>query len=114
MSLRLDDCTFVGPALPEPFVAFELEKELLAAKLLLKAAGEEGRALQASWEAYRRKLRELVSQGGPVRVRNQVLAPLVERLGHATLEEAGQVQTREGLEDGGLLMIGADGTRLRV
>jgi hypothetical protein len=112
--LRLDDCAFTGPALPEPFVQFEMEKELSGLKLLPKTTGAEGHELQASWDVYRRKLRELVSQGGPVRVCNQVLAPLVERLGYDRIEDAGEVETREGKESGGLLLSASGGARLRA
>ena len=42
----LRECTLTGPAFPEPFVRFELEKELTKADLLPKVTGEEGRALQ--------------------------------------------------------------------
>lgn len=111
----LRECTFTGPALPEPFVRFELEKELTRADLLPKASGEEGRALQDAWEAYRRKLRELAFRGGAIRVRNHVLEPLVARLGYARLEPAEDVETREGRESGGHLLITADGgARLRT
>ena len=101
MALELSQhCTFTGPALPEPFVQFELEKELNKANLLPKSVGKEGQALQESWEIYRRKLRELISQGGAGRVRNHVIEPLVERLGYAQLETAADVATREGQESG--------------
>ena len=46
MSLQLADCTFSGPALPEPFVKFDLEGILVKLVLLPKAAGAEGKALQ--------------------------------------------------------------------
>lgn len=111
MSFDLSMCRFTGPALPEPFVRFELEKELK--DLLPKAVGESGRELAESWDAYRRYLRELVSQGGPLRVRNTVVEPLAKRLGYGQIEDAGEVATREGQENGGfILMNGAD--RLRV
>ena len=42
MALSLQDCIFTGPALPEPFVQFELEKELTKRKLLPKATGQVG------------------------------------------------------------------------
>ena len=51
MALDLHDCQFHGPALPEPFVKFELEKELTKRKLLVKTTGDEGRALQAQWDS---------------------------------------------------------------
>lgn len=114
MALELQQhCTFTGPALPEPFVQFELEKELNKAGLLAKMTGQDGQELQAAWEAYRRHLRELAVTGGTVRVRNHVVEPLVERLGYAQLEPAADVETREGRESGGHLMVNGQG-RLRV
>lgn len=108
----LRDCTFFGPALPEPFVKFELEKHLRERQLLPRADGAEGRALQERWEVYRRKLRALGEQGGDLRVASHVLAPLTERLGYASFERQTEVGTREGLEDGGWLMRG-EGSTLR-
>ena len=110
----LTQATFAGPAFTEPFVRYELEHELAARKLLPREAGAEGRELQASWETYRRYLRELVALGGAVRVRNHVLEPLVGRLGYARFEPADDVATREGQEPGGYLMLDGDGSRLRM
>ncbi|WP_425354858.1 hypothetical protein [Limnoraphis robusta] len=111
----LEHNSFTGPAFPEPFVKFELEKQLAKKKLLAKTTGTEGKTLQQSWEVYRRKLRELSTMGGAVRVFNHVVEPLIERLGYATAENADQVQTREGLESGGYLLKTADGSsKLRV
>ena len=76
----LSQATFAGPAFTEPFVRYELEHELAARKLLPRETGAEGRELQASWETYRRYLRELVALGGAVRGRNRVLEPLMGRL----------------------------------
>lgn len=109
----LRDCEFIGPALPEPFVQFELENELNKKKLLPKPTGVEGKELQGSWEAYRRKLRELVSRGGDIRVRNHVIEPLVNRLGYERFESADTVETREGRENGGFLLLNGQ-TSLRV
>lgn len=115
MALELGDCIFQGPALPEPFVKFELEKELARLKLLPKTVGEEGQKLKAGWEFYRRKLHELAASGGALRVRHHAIEPLLEMLGYAELEEAGAVQTREDLESGGALLVSKDGaSRLRV
>ncbi len=50
----LQHAHFTGPALPEPFVRYELEKELHRLNLLPKMTGEPGRELQASWDVYRR------------------------------------------------------------
>ncbi len=111
----LEHCSFTGSALPEPFVQFELEKELIKANLLPKTVGKEGEALQESWNIYRRKLRELASIGGALRVRNQVIEPLRDRLGYASLETTEDVETREGRESGGYLMYTSDlSTKLRV
>jgi len=110
----LQHATFTGPAFPEPFVRFELESELNRLKLLPSTRGDEGRALQEAWEVYRRRLRGLVARGGVVRVRNHVLEPLVARLGYEQLEASSEVETREGREDGGHLMLGPNGERLRV
>jgi hypothetical protein len=111
----LEHCSFTGSALPEPFVQFELEKELIKAKLLPKTVGTEGEALQESWNIYRRKLRELASIGGALRVRNQVIEPLRDRLGYVSLETTEDVETREGRESGGYLMYTSDrSTKLRV
>jgi len=109
------DCTFTGPALPVPFVQSDLEKELERHKLLAKATGADGQALRERWEAYRRRLRELVARGGGLRVRNCVIEPLIEPLGYARLEAADPVETREGKEAGGALLFTADGSaKLRV
>ena len=116
MALDLRDCGFVGPALPEPFVIFELEKHLRKANLLPGTTGAQAKALpQPTWEAYRRKLRAFGERGGPIRVANHVFEPLIESLGYATMAREAEVATREGMEDGGWVMTTADGnTRLRV
>ena len=109
------DCTFTGPALPEPFVKFNLEAELNRLSLLPKAVGPEARALNDHWQFVRRKLRNLVTHGGPLRVQNHVIDPLLTQLGYARIEAVESVQTREGDEDGGALLLTEDGTaRLRV
>ncbi len=104
------DTTFFGPALPEPFVQFQLEGLLLKRGLLPKATGPAGKQLQDRWEVYRRKLRDLGDQGGPLRVESHVLEPLVERLGYATIRADDDVETREGLEDGGFVLATEDGS----
>jgi len=114
MALDLRDCAFFGPALPEPFVKFQLETELNKRKLLPKTTGDEGRALQDRWEVYRRKLRVLGEQGGDRRVASHVLEPLTERLGYERFEPQAEVITREGPEDGGWLFTAADGQKLRA
>lgn len=114
MALELRDCSFHGPALPEPFVKFQLERELSKRSLLAKTTGAEGRALEDRWDVFRRKLRQLGEQGGDRRVANHVLEPLVERLGYSALERQAEVITREGAEDGGWLFTTPEGQRLRA
>lgn len=115
MALNLESCLFLGPALPEPFVAFDLEAELVKAKILPKNAGAEGKELQKRWEVYRRHVRELVNSGGPIRVRNSVIAPLMEFIDYERIDSADLVRTREGDESGGDLIVTADGEhKLRV
>lgn len=116
MALNLSsDCTFTGPALPEPFVKFILEAELNRLALLPKATGADARALDEQWHIVRRKFRELVSHGGGLRVQNHVIEPLIARLGYARIEAVETVQTREGDEEGGALLVTEDGAaKLRV
>ncbi len=109
MPLDLSNCRFQGPALPEPFVKFDLDKELIRLRLLPKAT-----ALKAEWEVYRRRLRELATSGGALRVRNHVVEPLVSFLGYSRLDDGGEVTTREGNEDAGALLVAEDGSKLRV
>ncbi|MFY0576333.1 hypothetical protein ACN28S_19985 [Cystobacter fuscus] len=104
MPLDLRDCTFYGPALPEPFVRFDLEALLQKARLLPRARGPELKTLQAGWDSLRNKLRALGEQGGPIRVAHHVLEPLRERLGYAEMVRESTVATREGEEDGGFLL----------
>lgn len=107
------DTTITGPALPEPFVKLNLEGEIRS--LLPPSTGEEAAALRQWWNTYRNHLRLLVSQGGPRRVQNQVIEPLLEcpGFGYRRLESAGEVQTREGMEDGGAFLASESGDRLR-
>ena len=109
MALELSDCQFHGPALPEPFVKFELEKELTRLKLLGKTTGAEGKQLKEQWDIYRRKLRALAANGGDIRVFNHVIEPLMSQLGYKKYEHSDKVQTREDREEGGLLLVTDDG-----
>jgi hypothetical protein len=109
MPLDLQDCTFFGPALPEPFVRFDLESLLQKARLLPRTVGAEGKELQARWETLRNRLRALGDQGGSLRVAHHVLEPLREHLGYAEMSREPTVATREGEEDGGFLLKTADG-----
>jgi hypothetical protein len=113
MALDLRDCSFFGPALPEPFVKFDLERELNKRNLLRKRTGSEGKALEAAWELIRRQLRELGDAGGPQRVANRVFEPLLVPLGYSTWTQEEKVATREGDESGGWLMSAA-ASKLRV
>src|SRR5262245_39034734 len=116
MALELShDSRFRGPALPEPFVQAELERDLTRLGLLPRATGADGQPRRESWDGYRRRLRELAIRAGAVRVRNHVVEPLVERLGYARIDAAEDVETREGRERGGDLLVSADGgAHLRV
>jgi len=115
MAFDLSLLKFIGPALPEPFVKFDLEKVLNQNNLLLKTTGEEGRKLQASWDAYRRKIRELGVNSGPIRVRNHIIEPLLGLLGYSAIIDSEKIVTREGTEDAGFLLEGQDKkSRLRV
>ncbi len=116
MALDLQaDCIFGGPALPLPFVTLNLEAELTRLRLLPRSTGEDARAIEDFWPTYRAHLRQLVSQGGSVRVRNQVVNPLLAcpLLGYTSVQSADEVQTREGRENGGAFLVAADGARLR-
>ncbi len=115
MAFDLSDCQFLGPALPEPFVKSQLEKELAKHKLLPKTIGEEGHILKEKWTFYCAKLKALATTGGPLRVRNHVIDPLIEILGFTHLESAPDVETREGREAGGYLLTSNEGSsKLRV
>lgn len=115
MALDLTSAKFIGPALPEPFVKFDLEKLLSQNNLLPKTKGEEGRSLQELWDTYRRNLRNLGSTGGAIRVINHVIDPLTVPLGYALSEDGRKVATREGDEEGGVILITADTkSKLRI
>lgn len=103
-----------GPAFPEPFIRFQLEGELNKAKLLPKTTGESAKVLSSFWSSYRRKLSELVSTGGPTRVWNHVIYPLVNVLGYTSFEQSPEIETREGRENGGSLLKTIDGQMIRV
>jgi Eco57I restriction-modification methylase/N-6 DNA Methylase len=115
MALDLSSAKLIGPALPEPFVKFDLEQILNQNKLLPKTTGHEGSSLQEFWDTYRRKLRNLGSSSGAIRVKHHVIDPLIESLGYKEMEEGGKVSTREGIEAGGFLLNGRnDAIPLRV
>jgi hypothetical protein len=108
MTLDLRDCTFSGPALPEPFVQFELAAHLAKLGLLVNRHGKD---FERDWGALRRQLR---STGGPQSLCNHVIAPLAECLGFDHPARQDDVATREGMEDGGWLMQAPCGSRLRA
>jgi hypothetical protein len=110
----LGDVRVFGPALPEPFVRFDLEAQLARLKLWPRPTGEPGKAFAARWEVYRRRLRRL-NEGGPQRVYSHVLAPLAEDLGYTRVERCeAETRTREGMEDAGWQFVAPDGTTLRA
>ncbi len=108
MNLDVGDCTFSGPALPEPFVRFELTAQLIRLGLLGNVRSKKS---ARDWSALRRQLR---SSGGPLSVCNHVIAPLAERLGFDQPARQAEVATREGIEDGGWLMRTPCDARLRA
>lgn len=116
MPFDLSDLQFTGPALPEPFVKFDLENELTKLKLLPKNTGNEAKQLKTDWDVYRRELAKLAVRGGYLHVRNQVIKPLCKHLGYDAeeIESAAGVETREGREDGGCLLVGKEDAKLRV
>ena len=118
MALDFSTCFFTGPAFPDPFVKFDLEIELRKAKLLPSVTGPDGSVLKDAWEAYRRKLRELVATGGSIRVFTHVIEPLLPLLGYQKAETADAVATRlepKKGENGGWLLTTDDGqSKLRV
>jgi hypothetical protein len=108
MILDLSDCAFRGPAFPDPFVRFELGAQLRNLGLL---DNSQGRIFERCWATLRRQLR---SAGGPQTVCKHVVAPLAECLGFDLPVRQGDVETREGVEDGGWLMQSPCGARLRA
>ncbi|MBV9248621.1 MAG: hypothetical protein JO227_05165 [Acetobacteraceae bacterium] len=110
MTLDLRDVSLSGPALPEPFVRFELAG-LLARLGLLPPSNP---ALEQTWSKLRRTLGGLGGSGGPQRVHNHVIAALADSLGFARPIRQQQIATREGPEDGGWLLRTPDGASLRA
>ena len=108
MTLDLQDCTFTGPALPEPFVGFELAGQLTRLGLL---SNTQDKAFERDWGALRRQFR---SSGGPQSLCNHIIAPLATRLGFDPPAQEDEVSTREGMEGGGWIMRAPCGTRLRA
>jgi hypothetical protein len=90
MTLDFSDCTFQGPALPQPFVRFELS-DLLAKLGLL--TNQHGKLFERNWTALRRGLR---ATGGPQSLCNHIIAPLAQHLGFEPPLREAPVVTREG------------------
>ena len=107
MTLDLRDCTISGPALPEPFLRFELEAALTRLALLTSDAPQH-------WPSFRRSLRSLGQIGGPQRVHAHVMAPLAAVLGYDKPARQQDIVTREGPEDGGWLLTTPVGGSLRT
>ncbi len=103
MTLDLSDCSFSGPAFPEPFVRFGLAEYLTKLSLLPGSS---------VWQPFRQQLR--FPGGGAQRVRKHVVAPLALCLGFAPPVRQDDVVTREGTEDGGWLLCAPCGTGLRA
>jgi hypothetical protein len=110
MTLDLRDCAFSGPALPEPFVHFELAAQLAKLGLLTNANSKAER----NWSDLRRQLKLVGGLAGPQRICNHLLVPLARQLGFAQPTRQEESTTREGLEDGGWLMQSPSGTGLRA
>ncbi len=107
MTWDLGDCILAGPALPEPFVRFELHTVLEKRALLVS------RHADRCWNEIRPRLATLGRTAGPLRVHNHLVAPLAHALGYAAPIRQDPVETREGAEDAGWLMGAPDGTHLR-
>ncbi len=108
--MQLADCQTVGAALSEPFLRHEIGQALRRLGVPVPA----GDALTQAWRALHRTLRAPGATGGPRHVLRYVLAPLAAGLGYAATVRQDKVQTREGLEDGGLLLHSPAGTALRA
>ncbi|MBV8455426.1 MAG: N-6 DNA methylase, partial [Acetobacteraceae bacterium] len=105
MRLDLTDCAVSGGVLPDAFLRYQLP-ELLVRKGLLVAVN--------GWAEVRRGLRSLRGEAGPVRVANRLLGPLATALGYAAVEPAEAVATREGQEDGGVILRSQEGAYVRA
>ena len=105
MKLDLTDCAVSGSALPDAFVRHDLA-ELLARKGLLNSID--------GWEEVRRGLSSLHGEAGAARVANRLLGPLAHTFGYDSVEAAKPVVTREGEEDGGVVLRAPDGAYLRA
>jgi len=112
MPLDLTRAKFTGPALPEPFVKFELEKEISA--LLPKNTAAEGKKLLEFWQFYLRKLKTCPANAGESSVMSHVIEPVMERLGYKEKEDCEEIETREGKEKAGYILKNEQGKTVRV
>lgn len=96
--LDLDDCTIAGSALPPDF--------LRAAPWPHPLPGP----LEQLWETVRFPLRRMGAEATARQVQARVLAPLATALGYGRPAPQERVRTREGSEDGGLLLPSANAT----
>jgi hypothetical protein len=101
------DCAFIGPLLTPGFVARALPDLLSRHGLYPHEPG-------LAWQSIRRGLQEFAAVGGPVRVLRHIVNPLAAGLGYGEAGREEPVTTREGPEDGGLLLRHAGPVSLRV
>ena len=99
MTLDLDDCVVTGSAMTEPFL-----RDGLAQVVDLRQRCE------AEWDVLRGSLRG----GGAQRVHQHITTNLAAVLGYRRPSRQDPVTTREGQEDGGWLLRGANGGHLRA
>ena len=107
MSLDTSDLTIGGTALPEAFVRFDLDATITRLGLITTIDA-------LAWRDLRRGLHAIGRIAGPQRVQSQLLAPLARALGYGKPIRQEPVMTREGEEDGGWLVAGAEGRALRL
>ena len=112
MTINLTKARFTGPALPEPFVKFELEKEI--SNLLPKNTGEQGKELKKKWDYYREKLKRCSSNAGGISIMSSIIEPIMDLLGYKEKEDCEEVETRERKEPAGYLLKSEQGKVLRV
>ncbi len=72
--LRFGHLTLSGPALPEPFVRFELERALTKLRLLPDSTGLSGQKVGDEWRVFQRKIRDISASPSPGAIAGQVAA----------------------------------------
>lgn len=90
------------------FTAGFVERELPA---LMSQMGCYPADLPGAWKRLRPALEE---PGGPVRAARRLVTPLARAFGYHAVRDAEPVRTRDGLEDGGLLMSTDAGSSARI